>query len=276
MSCQPTAFRKCRLFLVLTLFVVLPPGPLAADEYEVSDLNEQLVMATAWYQTSAEMRAICWQAFNLARLLYDRDLEKTTIFQKRAVILDIGETILDNSPYEAGLIGEDHDYSVGWTGWLRSRKAKALPGAVDFCTYVARKGGAVFYITNLKERYQEDILAILKKEGFPLADERHVLMRSNNRDKQPRRNRVAKDHRVVLLMGDNLNDFQSIYTHRTISERAALVDKHRDLFGTRFILLPNPMYGDWEGAAYQHNWRRGPVEKDRLRKAPLKVWRPGS
>lgn len=248
--------------------------PVLADSeaYEVSDLNEQLVMGTLWYQTSAEMRAISYQTFNFARILFDMDLAKGDAGKQRVVVVDIGETITDCSPYEAGLVGNDFDYAVGWKEWIAEANNKALPGAVDFCRYVVSKGGDVFYITNRKAEFREGTMKNLQILGFPSVDEAHVMMREQDRSKSSRRAKVMEDHRVVLLIGDSLNDFEDEYSDKNPRERASAVDKFKVKFGSRFLLLPNPMYGDWEGSAYGFKWEYGPKDKDFLRKGVLRSW----
>ena len=57
---------------------------------------------------------------------------------------------------------------------------------------------------------------------------------------------MGRDYRVVLLFGDDLNDFVSARAGR--EARAALMEEHRANWGTRWIMLPNPTYGSWERA----------------------------
>ncbi|SHH51594.1 5'-nucleotidase, lipoprotein e(P4) family [Thermosipho atlanticus] len=241
-------------------------------KYTQKDLNEQLVMSILWYQNSGEMRALAYQAFNVAKLIYDMDLKEEAT-QTRAVIVDVDETVLNNSPYDAGHIGTEHAYPVGWTEWCEARLATAIPGAVEFLNYVAKTGGEVFYITNRKENVKQATIDNLKMLGFPFADEEHVLTRTTTSDKEPRRQMVAKKYRIVLLMGDNLNDFSSLFAKKSVEERAALVDKMKEMWGTKFIVLPNPIYGDWEGAIYNYNWGLSPEEKDKARKEHLFMWK---
>jgi 5'-nucleotidase (lipoprotein e(P4) family) len=243
-----------------------------AQEYNTKDLNEQLVMATLWYQRSAEMRALSYQAFNMAKLVYDMDLKIVASDKKRAVIVDVDETVLDNGPYEAGLIDQNYGYSKGWGEWCDAGEAPALPGAVEFLNYVANNGGDVFYVTNRKVKYRAGTMKNLKMLGFPQVEDSHVLLREKTSDKEPRRQLVRDSHRIVLLMGDNLNDFESVFRKKGNEERAAAVDALKDKFGIQFIVLPNPMYGDWEGAVYNFNWGMTPAEKSKARKAALIRW----
>ena len=107
-----------RLLLALVLasgiFVRAVPRQMEAKETQASttqDLNEQLVMATLWMQTSAEFRAHCYQAFNLARMNLDAFLDSHKSAKPVAVIVDADETVIDNSAYEAFLIGQNFGYS---------------------------------------------------------------------------------------------------------------------------------------------------------------------
>ena len=241
-------------------------------KYSLQDLNEQLVMATTWYQNSAEMRALSYQAFNMAKMIYDRDLAKEDSQEKRAVIVDIDETVLDNSPYEAGLIDNNYAYPTGWDDWINAAEGEALPGSIEFLKYVVEKGGDVFYISNRKVHLLEGTMENLEKLGFPQVKEENILLRDETSDKGPRREIVDENHRIVLLMGDNLNDFDSAFGDKSIEDRFEVTDTNKDKFGSKFIVLPNPMYGEWEGALYDYDWGISNEEKSQKRKSPLNTW----
>ncbi len=254
------------------MLLTLISTPVLAQEYTAKDLNEQLVMGTLWYQRSAEMRALSYQAFNMARLVFDLDLQKGPSSKTRAVAVDIDETVLDNSPYEAGLVGMDYGYPKGWDQWIYAARAEALPGAVEFLRYVREKGGDVYYISNRKDKFHDATVRNLKKLGFPQVDEDHLLLRTSTSDKAPRRNRVTSNHNIIILMGDNLNDFDNIFRGKAMNVRMAAVELMKEHFGSKFIVLPNPMYGDWEGAAYSYNWGLNDKEKSDTRKKALITW----
>jgi 5'-nucleotidase (lipoprotein e(P4) family) len=261
------------MLMVTLLLTVSTPTTADSESYTTQDLNEQLVMGTVWYQKSAEMRAISYQAFNMARLVFDMDLEEVASAQKRAVVVDIDETVLDNSPYEAGIVGKDSGYPTGWAEWIDAAEAEPLPGAVEFCNYVVEKGADVFYLSNRKaESEQEATMKNLKAWGFPQVIDTHMLLKEDTSDKEPRRLQVRAGHRIVLMIGDNLNDFDNIFRKKGVDERLAAVDTVKDDFGTKFIVLPNPMYGDWEGAVYDYNWKMSPKEKSDTRKSSLTTW----
>ena len=247
-------------------------GP-APEQHTMRDLNEQLVMALLWMQTSAEFRALCHQSFNLARMNLDTFLSSYTGAKPVAVVVDADETVIDNSEYEAFLIGNSFGYSSKtWTPWMAAARAKAVPGARDFLNYAKAKGVEIFYITNRKMVGYEGTEKNLKELGFPFVDKKHLLLRTDTSDKQPRRDIVAGDYEIAFLMGDNLNDFLSVFRKKSVADRFAEVDKRNDKWGKKFIMLPNPTYGEWEGAIYKGNWGAGAAEKNKMRKEHLKRW----
>jgi len=239
--------------------------------------NEYQEGAILWAQASGEMRALSYQAFNLARMVLDRDLRMRHRNRLRpAIIVDVDETILDNSRYQATLLKNRQNHSSqGFTDWVNRAEATALPGAVEFLQYATSRGVRVFYITNRKEVEKEGTAVNLKKLGFPEVNDETLLVKTDpqNSSKQPRRDAVAKKHRIVLLMGDNLNDFAEIFDRsRTVSSRLAAADQNKGKFGVQFIVLPNAMYGDWEGAIYDYNYGLSEEEKSARRKSYLKTY----
>ena len=83
-----------------------------------------------------------------------------------------------------------------------------------------------------------------------------------------------KDHEVVMIFGDNLKDHSDDFKGGSITDRKAAVDTHTDKWGISFIVLPNTMYGEWEGTAYGYNWKATDAEKVELRKKALNYWNP--
>ncbi len=232
--------RMVILLFAFMLFTVIS-GPALAGEYSVKDLNEQLVMSTLWCQRSAEMRAISYQTFNMAKMVFDLDMQKGPSSKPRAVVMDVDETLLDNSPYEAGVIGKDYGYPRGWDEWVYSARAEARPGAVEFLRYVREKGGDVYYLSNRKAEFRHATVSNLRRLGFPQVDDDHLFLRSITYDKIPRKKRISSDHNIVVMIGDNINDFDDIFRDKEMNARMAAVDLMKDHFGTKFIVLPNPI-----------------------------------
>jgi 5'-nucleotidase (lipoprotein e(P4) family) len=234
--------------------------------------NEYQTGAVLWQQSSAEARALQYQAYALARLMLDRDLRvNARLKRRRAVVVDVDETVLDNSAFQAALVINRQAFtSTAWTDWCNRAKASAVPGAVEFLRYAAARHVRVFYVTNRRETEKAGTITNLKQLGFPDVGDETVVVRTDVSSKEPRRQRISKRYRIVLLCGDNLADFSNVFEGKTTVERAAAVDAVRRKFGKQFIVLPNPTYGDWENAIYGYDSRLSEQEKAARRKAALK------
>jgi len=240
------------------------------DSIKLSE-TEQLVMSVVWYQKSAEMQACYYQAYNLAKLALDKNLSEYKGSNKKSVVVDVDETVLDNSPYEVKIIETGIPFSLeGWKTWSSLKKAKALPGALEFLKYAESKGVEVFYISNRELDEVESTKLNLINEGFPFVDDVHLLFKSDNSDKTIRRSKVSEEYEILLLVGDNLRDFDEIFKEREINLGFDNVAKNKDLFGTKYIMLPNPMYGEWEKAVYGGKYPETTEEIIKLRKEILK------
>lgn len=221
------------------------------------DSQDHLIMATLWYQRSAEVRALCYQSFNWARTVVSQALLQPSR-KDPAVVLDIDETILDNSPFQAELVLSEQPYSPElWKLWTLQESAAALPGALNFCQYLHQNHVEIFYISNRTTGEMKSTINNLNKLGFPYADQEHVLLKVSTSSKKERREKVAETHEIILLLGDNLNDFSAIFEDRSDHDGHWLVDRHSADFGIRFIILPNPMYGAWATALEQQKQHYG-------------------
>lgn len=223
------------------------------------------------WQHAGEYRALCYQAFALAKLQLTSVLSQNAAPTKPlAIITDIDESILDNSPQQAqDLLNHTTYTEKSGKAWTAKASAKALPGAVDFFQYAARNGVQIFYISN---RSQDELAATIqnmKTAGFPQTDAGHVVMKAESSDKEPRRRAVAEKHQIVMLLGDNLNDFDAMFYKQSADKRCQLVAEHQQRFGTTFIVLPNTIYGDWESAIW-NGQSVTPKEADALKHNALR------
>lgn len=236
---------------------------------EANLVIEGKLFAVAYMQRAAEYSALCFQAYNIARLRVDESMQNQ-LSKPRAIITDIDETLLDNSAEEVhhDLQGKGFD-PAEWTKWTTLAAADTIPGALTFFKYAASKGVEIFYITNRTENEREGTLKNLLKFGFPYADNAHLVTRQGVSSKEARRLQVMSDHEVILLIGDNLSDFSALWDSKTVEQRLENVQKESALFGSRYIILPNPVYGDWENALYQYK-RLAPPQQDSAIKSWLK------
>lgn len=236
--------------------------------------------STLWVQASAEYRAAALQAYDNARRALETALDDptwTAATEQRdraaygdlppAVVLDVDETVLDNSAYQARLILEDRVYSrESWDAWVEEARAAPVPGALAFTRYAAQRGVTVVYLTNRRHATEAATRRNLEAYGFPLVGAGDVVLTRGERpgwdtsDKEMRRRAVAERYRVLLLVGDNLGDFLP-GVERTPGERAEMVEAHASYWGTRWILLPNPQYGSWEGALFDYDYGLTPAER---------------
>jgi 5'-nucleotidase (lipoprotein e(P4) family) len=239
------------------------------DSIEMS-ASENLVNATLWFQKSAERRALYYQSYNYAKIAIDNQLKNHKGKNKNAVVLDIDETVLDNSPYQGMLIKQSLSFtSQTWKEWTNLAIAKALPGAVDFTNYAKSKGIDVFYVSNRDDDEKNATIRNLINEKFPFADENHVFCRINKESsKTSRYDSISKTHQILLIVGDNLRDFDELFGNRSKNYGFDALDSMYNQLGEKFILLPNPMYGDWEKAIYGRKYPNE-IERNKLRKQAL-------
>ena len=244
------------------------PAPAADNEYQTG--------AVLYFQTAAENRALFYQAYNLARLRLDAELKNCKKSRKKmpcAIVTDVDETVLDNSPNQAFLIKNQRAFNqTDWQNWVNRAAAKPLAGAPEFFQYAASQGIKTFYVTNRSEPERAGTAENLRKAGFPEVTNETLLLRGGDTSsKEPRRQAIAQKHRIVLLIGDNLNDLAQVFERKPIAERFAAVDNLKNDFGRRFIVLPNPMYGEWENAVYDYK-RLSETEKARARQDKLESY----
>jgi 5'-nucleotidase (lipoprotein e(P4) family) len=266
--------------IVSTYFVTVSTTAQQATAEQMRQIiadNEYQVAAILFMQKAGEYRALAYQAFNVARMQLDADFEKKNLKKlpkaerkrARAVVVDVDETVLDNSPHQAFIVINQMPFTPDvWTQWVNQRKAKAIPGAAEFLTYASQKGVKVFYVTNRDEIHRQATIDNLKQTGFPDASDETVLVRATESGKEARRQKIMEKYRIVLLVGDNLNDLSSQFERKSVPDRFVEVDKTREMFGRKFIVLPNVMYGDWESAIYEYK-RASETEKKKIRGGAL-------
>lgn len=266
--------------IVSTYFATASTAQQNAQATRPTADNEYQVAAVLYMQKAGEYRALAYQAFNLAQMRLDADFDKRNLKklpkaerkQARAVVVDIDETVLDNSPQQAYLVKNRLPFELKtWYAWGEKREAKAIPGAVDFLNYASGKGVRVFYVSNRDEVQKHATIDNLKAVGFPDVSNETVLLRQTESGKEARRQMILRNHRIVLLVGDNLNDLSSVFEKKSVADRFAEVDKAREMFGRKFIVLPNAMYGDWESAVYEYQ-RLNEAQKTQKRNSSLEAF----
>jgi acid phosphatase len=266
--------------------VGVTPGASGASTAAVGlrDAHEGL-NGVLWMQTSGEFWAMASVTYNSAQIVLDRAisekswsaaLEQTAGYESLppAVILDLDETVLDNSPAQAQIVLERTMYQQDmWSDWVRKVAAAAIPGAQSFIAFAEKNGIKVFFITNRAASEQDDTISNLAALGITASDETVLCPGENGwtSDKTARRAEVARSHRILLLVGDDMNDFVST-ARLSAPERIALAKKHGDRWGKNWILLPNVLYGSWERALYPGLTNDGEILQ--RKREQLKGFRP--
>ncbi|MGE6962711.1 5'-nucleotidase, lipoprotein e(P4) family [Bacillus thuringiensis] len=264
-----------KMGLVSIIFSLSLVGCQVSQEPNVTKvpLTEEQVTANVWYQTAGEAKALYHQGYNIGKMKLDAAIAKGTE-KKPAIVLDLDETVIDNSPYQAMTIAEGKSSPYKIKEWFQQAKAEVLPGAVSFLKYANDKGVAIYYISNRKQDQLEATLQNLRQLGIPQADKEHVLLRKdkNEKGKEGRQKQITLQHNILLFFGDNLSDFTG-FDEKSVQDRNQTVEKMKDSFGDKFIIFPNPMYGDWEYALYQYDSKKSDADKSKIRHNALRTFK---
>ena len=273
------------LTVVILAAALLFAAPAGAQDPPANDL----LNAVLWMQRSVEYKASALSAFALARLRLDQALadpnwtaapkEQTGHYQSLppAVILDIDETIVDNSGYQAWMALKDTTFDPKtWNAYVNTVSSLAIPGAVEFAKYAERKSVKVFYISNRTVEEEEATRKNMAKLGFPLDDKIDTVLTTRERPdwtsaKGTRRAHVAKSYRVLLNLGDNFGDFVDEY-RGTEAERLKVFEDHKDRWGREWIMLANPAYGSFESAPFRHDFKLSNADKRKAKRGVLDAW----
>ncbi|MDB5020356.1 MAG: 5-nucleotidase [Pedobacter sp.] len=239
-----------RRIIVAIVSLLLPFGLKAQDTAANAGVRDYTT-AVLWQQHSGEYRALAFQAYNFAQLSLVPRLAETNNGKKNCVVVDVDETVLDNSPFQGYEIRNNKIYDQkDWFNWTSKGIADTVPGAAGFLKFAASKGVETFYVSNRGVSELESTRRNLQQLGFPFADKAHMLFKTNTSDKEARRKMLLERYNILLLCGDNLSDFSNVF-YREGKNTIEQVNAMQQLFGTRFVVLPNPMYGDWEKPIYK-------------------------
>ena len=271
------------IYFCLILFTFI--NNIYAKEKELDNsLQAQSMLSVLYAQSAAEYKASNIQTYVNAKSALDRALndnswtaalEQKENFKNKppAIILDIDETVLNNIPFQARSIINGQSYPIGWLEWMLEESSDAVAGVSDFLEYAQSKDIKIFYITNRIAVAEDATRNNIKKLGLPLDTDRDVLLMKNENgwtsDKVSRRELVAKDYRILLLIGDQLGDFLPLdETTLELDSRKNLADTYDYMWGSKWFMITNPMYGRWEASIYNNEY---PDTKDKLIQMRLEV-----
>lgn len=272
---------KAGLWFLMSLAVASLPGamfgqaPARAEEYSSPPPH---LHGNLWMQTSAEYQALCRQTFNSAL----REIRQTAKKAKRrhgrpvgpdkkplAVVADLDETILDNARFQSEMDaavwanGMDIGFTPKrWEQWERDNPVEVglVPGAGPFIAEVEQLKIVMVYVSNRLEDLKASTIRALahngvNTQGLELDTEVRLLLKEPEKpggsSKLGRIKQVDEKYHVVAYLGDNLGDFPaspepSQDRTRQLAARRQYVESSADLWGTRYFMLPNPVYGSWD------------------------------
>lgn len=222
--------------------------------------------ANLYIQTSAEYRAACYQAYQLAALRLKESLDRSSADSARAskyaVVMDLDETVLDNSAFQSWMLRSNLAYDQRWFDrWEQygGHLVGLVPGAKEFILDAEQQGVTVFHVSNRNGRYRGNTKQLLARLGIPIQSDAQLKLSTTTSDKTARRKEIEQSgYEILLYVGDNLRDFDeqfrapnlagqstSAELEHAIEARKSIVDQTKANFGTKWILLPNPAYGEW-------------------------------
>lgn len=260
---------------ILALVLALLAGCSAAPSNQSTGRADNRLDAVLWQTTSAEYQVLARSIYASAQAQLERalaDANWTALPSQQdnyqrlppAVIMDIDETVIDTSAFQSQLVRDQARFSSRpWRQWQERNQPSAVPGAVEFIAAAESRGVKIFFVTNRDHATEETTRRNLAAIGLSLPNDLDtVLCRSErtdwSNDKESRRRFIAQSYRVVMMFGDDLGDFISEFRLLPAARLAAALK--RGQWGSRWFMLPNPMYGSWEGSLYDFRTDLSPDE----------------
>ncbi len=230
-----------------------------------------------WIQTSAEYKILAEQTYRQAWSQIEDKLSKVragygvpsaaleqpglnTNALPYAVVLDIDETVLDNSPMSGRLIETRAGYTTdNWNKWVEKEAAAFIPGAEAFVNKLRASNVEVIFITNRMKT--EEAHTIIDLRPIVVTDDKILTSEEKPEpsgqpwpsEKSTRREYVATKYWIIGMVGDDLADFIPKIKTMPPDQRVVEASKYQDRFGDRWFLLPNPVYGSWETVLYNRS-----------------------
>lgn len=228
-----------------------------------------------WVRDAAEFDALAMQAYraasdDLARLIADKSWtalpgQKNYGELPPAIILDIDETVISNVAFQEALVPPFENSKLD--DWNVAHTAEAIPGVVGFVNLARELGVDLFFLTNrpcearagVSDPCPQETVTIKDLDEAGIAvDAEHVLLANEqpdwDREKLIRRNLIAKDYRIIMIIGDDLSDFIPCVRRKihapckeaaTIASRDHQTEVYSAYWGAGWYVIPNPMHGSW-------------------------------
>jgi len=270
MPASAVSRKRRAVSVVLALLLVTSPGVVAAAATATDEPSCPYALGTrsanVYVQTSAEYRACCRSIYAAAGYRLEEMLEDAEPGPVRpAVVMDIDETVLDNSSFQTFLYVNELEYTPElWSQFEQEGidEVGMVPGASEFIGRAESLGVAVVYLSNRNERNLDRTVAALAGAGLDttgIGERIYLKPEGASSDKSPRRDAVAARYNVLMYFGDNLRDFSDVFRPArpsadappeeylaAIEARNRAVEDASCHWGVDWFVLPNPIYGEWE------------------------------
>ena len=202
--------------------------------------EEKLPNDIRWIRQSIEYRALCEQLFRQATVAILRKVKTEKNSDNLAVVVDLDETVLDNSLYQVERWKAGLSFTQdSWSEWVNREEAGLVPGAKEFLKAVRKKGVRVVFVSNRMNKNLEPTRRNLLALEVLAPNDLFLLRLDKDDVKEVRRREVNEGKarmkkvgplNVIGYVGDQMGDFPSGQAKE---------------FGKTSFLLPNPMYGKW-------------------------------
>jgi len=192
-----------------------------------------------WVTNASEYKILCEQIYKNAWQNLSETLKKAT--SQSAIIMDLDETVLDNSKYQIGLVKKNESYNPeSWSIWVNLLESDLVPGAKAFIDSVRTTQTRIIFLSNRMAHNQSPTISNMKQLNI-YQEEDIFLLRIDKPDKKHiRRAEVINGTgriqdigpmNVLAYFGDARHDFPD-------------PDDYYN-FGQNMFMFPNPMYGKW-------------------------------
>jgi 5'-nucleotidase (lipoprotein e(P4) family) len=274
-----------KVLLLGAAMVALSTAAARAEELMANDV----LLATLWTQRSVEFKGNAMTVYALGKIRLDQALadkkwtaapvEQKGDYQNLppAVVLDLDETVLDNSAYQVWTIKAGTSFSLKtWNEFCAAQISKAIPGSVEFTKYAESKGVKVFYVSNRDVVTEKDTRENMEKLGYPMGGNVDTFLMQNEQKewgskKGTRRAFLAKDYRILLEFGDNFGDFDDRYSSPE-ADRLKFFDENKDRWGREWLVIANPTYGSFDAAPFGFDYKKSDADKRKAKWDVLEGW----
>jgi len=208
---------------------------------------EKLPNDVRWITNSLEYQMLCEQIYqnawnNISKLIHNKKISwGSTTQQEWVIVMDLDETVLDNSKYQIKLFNENKSYNPkSWSSWVNLKEAELVPGAKSFIDKVRRHNIQLIFLSNRMHKNLNPTIENMKALNI-YSEQDIFLLRQNREDKKHVRRSEIKSGtgrmagkgamKVIAYFGDAYHDFPNQNKNYT--------------FGKNMFMFPNPMYGKW-------------------------------